>query len=128
MKTRWILNLGLLAFAAMAAFGQEGTSNLVGTVHDPHNATIPSAAVKLTSTLTGATRNVVTNQSGEFRFEAVPSGEYNLEVTSQGFKTLNIARIALASSETRDVGTLAMQLGAVSEAVSVMAEVTPVQT
>ena len=128
MRPRSTLKMALLLSATVTAFSQQGTSTLAGRVMDPNNAAIPNAAVKLTNIENGATRNLVTAQDGAFRFEALFPGAYNVEVTSQGFKTFNLERIALASSETRDLGNLVMQLGTMTETVAVVAEVTPVQT
>ncbi|MEK7407674.1 MAG: Plug domain-containing protein [Acidobacteriota bacterium] len=58
----------------------------------------------------------------------MPPGPYSLAVKAQGFKSYLQTGINLSSSETRDLGRIVLELGALVEQVSVTAEVTPVQT
>jgi len=112
----------------MAAFGQQGTSTVVGTVVDSNDAVIANATVTLTSTDTTATRTVTTGTAGAFRFDGVLPGHYNVKVTNQGFNALEVNNINLISSETRDLQRLMLKVGAVTTSISVTAEATPVQT
>jgi hypothetical protein len=118
----------MLLACAPIAFGQAGTSNLVGLVSDPTNAVVPGAVLTATEQATGASQVVMSNSSGLFRFNGLRPGRYSLNVTVPGFKTLELADINLVSSETRDLGKLVMQLGQVTESVTVTAQTTPVQT
>jgi len=119
--------VAVLVFS-MAAFGQQGTSTIVGTVVDSNDAVIANATVSLTSTDTTATRTVKTGAAGAFRLDGLVPGHYNIKATNQGFKTLEVNDINLISSESRDLGRLTLQVGAVTQSVSVTAEATPVQT
>ena len=119
--------LALVAGSA-ALFGQQGTSSMVGAISDPADAAVPNAALQLTEQATGTVRQLVTAPTGLFRFIDLPPGKYSLRVQSQGFKVFELNAIELASSETRDLGKLVLQVGGVSETVSVTAEATPVQT
>lgn len=82
--------LTLLAGAAIA-FGQAGTSNLVGTVSDPTNAVAPGAILTATEQATGASQVATSNASGLFRFNGLRPGSYRLNVSVPGFKTLALA-------------------------------------
>ena len=55
-------------------------------------------------------------------------GHYSLRVQAAGFKAHEMKDIELASSETRDLGKLVLQIGALAEEISVTAAATPVQT
>ena len=118
----WLLaSTGLL-------MAQTGASTLVGTLTDPADAVVPGATLTLTEQATGAVHTANSNEAGLFRVLNLAPGSYSLRAESGGFKALEIKDINLASSETRDLGRLVLQLGAVTEAVSVDAQATPVQT
>jgi len=118
----------LLAFLVASAFAQTVSSSLEGTVADPAKAVVPAAPVTLTELNTGTVRNVVTDASGMFRFLNLTPGAYTVTVHVSGFKSLEQNNITLAAQETRDVGTLTLQLGNTTDRISVIAEATPVQT
>ena len=58
---------------------------------------------------------------------ALSPGRYTLSVELASFRTVTVADINLLSSETRDLGKLTLEVGTLSEIVSVTSEVTPVQ-
>ena len=127
MKPRF-LTMFLLIFTAAAAFGQQGSSTITGTIADPSGANVAGAVVVATATETGATRSVTSQASGTFRLDALRPGNYILKVEFTGFKTLEMKDINLFSSETRDVGKLVLEIGQLNQMVEVTAQVTPVQT
>ncbi len=108
--------------------GQVVSSNIIGTVTDPGDASVPGVVVQLQEQGTGMTRTFTTGAEGIFRFTNLPPGTYNITLTAQGFKTHNQQGVNLASAETRDLGRIRLTLGALSEQVTVTAEVTPIQT
>jgi len=118
----------LLIAIAIGAYGQQGTSTMVGAVSDSTDAIVPNAVLQLTEQATGTVHTLVTPATGLFRFIDLPPGKYSLRVESQGFKVYELNAIELASSETRDLGKLVLQVGGVTETVSVTADTTPVQT
>src|SRR5512140_94275 len=124
---RLLLAFGLTG-AAFGLYGQSGSSTILGTLTDPADAVVPNGALTLTAQATGATYNAVSNETGLFRILNLQPGTYSLRVQANGFRALDIKEIALASSETRDLGKLVMQIGSVSEEVSVTAAATAVQT
>ncbi|MCX6628333.1 MAG: carboxypeptidase regulatory-like domain-containing protein [Candidatus Solibacter sp.] len=114
---------------AVGVFGQSGSSTLLGTLTDPADAVVPNVTVTVTDQATGAVYNSSSNESGLFRVLNLRPGSYSLRVqAAAGFKAFDMTNIALASSENRDLGKLVLQLGSVSEEVSVTAGATPVQT
>jgi hypothetical protein len=120
--------IACFAFGATCMFGQTISSTLLGTLADPEQALIPSAKLTLTETTTGEHRTSQSNERGLFRFLDLAPGQYTLRVDANGFKAYELKDILLAASENRDLGTLVLQLGTVTESVSVTAEATPVQT
>ncbi len=119
--------LPILAFSAVA-FSQEVTSTILGVVTDPADASVPHAAVTATEVATGLTRSVTTDDGGRYRFNDVRPGVYKLHVTAQGFKAFDETNINLLTGETRDLGKAVLQVGQVTEEVSVEAQATAVQT
>jgi hypothetical protein len=64
---------------------QQFGGTVVGTVKDGHGALIPSATVSLTNQQTAVVLYTSVNLSGEFRFEGLTPGMYNLRVEAPGF-------------------------------------------
>jgi len=129
MSIRKILPFAcFLLFLCSSMYGQIVTSNLVGTLHDQKGGVIPGIEVQLTDQSTGAVRKAQTSEAGLFRFSGLLPGTYELAIKAQGFKSYTETAIALASSETRDLGKIVLQLGSPTETVTVTAEATPVQT
>lgn len=118
----------LLLGEGCGAFGQSGTSTILGTLADPADAVLAGAGVTVTDQATGAAHTATSNETGLFRLLNLLPGRYTLHVEAAGFKALDIQDIGLASSENRDLGKLVLQLGAFTEAVAVTAQATPVQT
>jgi hypothetical protein len=108
-------------------WGQTVSSTLIGTVSDPANAVVANAKITLTDQNTGSVRVLTTDASGIFRFVDLSPSTYSVVVQSAGFKTLTEKDIVVEAQETRNVGTLAMQVGNLSESITVIAEATPVQ-
>ncbi|MCL5744796.1 MAG: carboxypeptidase regulatory-like domain-containing protein, partial [Acidobacteria bacterium] len=110
------------------AHAQTIAGSIVGTVRDPGKLGIPGADVTLVQTATGAARSMNTNDRGDFVFSNVLPGEYNLSARAEGFKTGERLAIMLSASETFPVGDIVLEVGSVTEAVTVTAEGTVVQT
>jgi Carboxypeptidase regulatory-like domain len=117
-----------LTLFAVSLSAQTVSSSLEGTVLDPASAAIPNASVTLTNNETGAIRTGVTDAAGMFRFLDLTPGTYSVNIKYAGFKAFTENQIVLVSSETRDLGKLALTIGAATDTVSVTAETTVVQT
>src|ERR1700732_3279757 len=113
------------ALACTAAWSQ--TSQINGTVKDPSGSAIPGAAIKATQTATGVVRTATTGANGDYVLPSLPIGPYQIEVTKEGFSRYVQTGIVLQvdSNPTVDVG---LQVGAVSEQVSVEANAAEVET
>ena len=113
---------------ASSAFAQGGTTGtLTGTVVDAQGSAVPGATVTVTEAETTAARTVVSNENGLFRIAGLDPGRYTLKVELTSFKPVSIADIALSSAEIRDLGKLKLEVGALTETLTVTSEVTPVQ-
>ncbi len=81
------LALALLICGANAAFAQEVTATITGTVTDPNGAAIVGAAVTAKSGERGITYNGETNDAGIYRISQLPVGSYDLRIEKTGFQT-----------------------------------------
>ena len=73
-----LLSTSLFAFATI--FG-----TVSGLIHDPQHRPVQGAQVTLHAANSAWTKSVSSNESGEFRFDSVPLGEYSLTVELAGF-------------------------------------------
>jgi len=106
---------------------QSVTGSITGTLADPKGGAIASAQITVINANTGTQRQVTTNDSGEFTIANLDPGVYDLTARMQGFKTLTRKSIALPAAERLVVGTLILEIGAVSESVTVTAQGSTVQ-
>jgi hypothetical protein len=60
------------------------TSNIEGTVKDPHGAIVPGAEVKATSPSLIAERTAKSDENGFYRIAALPAGTYTVTVSRSG--------------------------------------------
>jgi TonB family protein len=63
----------------------------------------------------------VTNAAGTCQFENIAPGSYNLTIKAQGFKTLVQNNIHLSAGEAHNAGRMLLELGAISQSVTVSA-------
>ena len=117
----------LLVFSSFASFAQTITGSIVGSVVDPSGAAVINAEVAAVQKATGAKRVAQTNQEGDFLLSSLQPGEYDVTVTATGFKTLQRTAIRLSAQETLPLGRLGMEIGAVSDQVTVSAQGIAVQ-
>ncbi len=81
----WCACTTLLAFVlSFAHVDARQSASLEGTVADATGGVIVGALVELTDA-TGGIQHTVTNERGEYRFDNLPAGEYELLVTLDGF-------------------------------------------
>ena len=117
----------VLTLFTACLLGQTVSSSLEGTVLDPANAVVPSAAVTLTQTETGAIHTATSDSSGVFRFLDLAPGTYSVTVHATGFKGFTQNGIVVAANETRQIGKLELAIGNTSETITVMAEAATIQ-
>lgn len=118
----------MLVAAPITAFGQVTTATIVGTIADQSGAPIAAASVVARSADTGLTRTVVSSEDGSYRLDFLPVGNYVVEVTAaSGFKKALQGGITLRVSDTARVD-VTLEVGTVSEQVTVTSEPPEVNT
>ena len=116
----------LLVCTAFLAFSQNVSSSVLTTIVDPSGAPIPGAECTLINQATTTAATVKSDNQGACVFTIVQGGTYDLTVKSTGFKTLNTKNVFVTSGETRTLGQLKLEVGALSESVQVSGEVSQI--
>jgi hypothetical protein len=81
----------------------------------------------MTNTDTDAVRTVNTGSEGEYVFTNLPIGPYKLQATKGGFSTYNQTGIVLQVGTNPQI-SIVMQVGAVSDQVTIQADAAMVET
>ena len=121
---RWRAAIVVLAAAIAcpsAVFAQAGAS-ITGTVRDGSGAVLPGVTVEASSpALIEQTRTVVTDESGQYRIEALRPGTYTLTFTLTGFNAVQREGVVLTGTFVASVN-VELGVGAINETVTVTGE------
>jgi hypothetical protein len=115
------------SLSAPPACAQVLSGSIVGDVSDTSHAAIPNAAVTIRDLETNQTRSAATNESGAFSFLVLPPSNYEVKVTKDGFHTLVRSGVTVTAN-TVSRADMQLELGAVSETVTVSASAAQLQT
>lgn len=122
-----LLALLIALAAAPAAQAQVLYGSIVGNVKDKSNDAVTGATVKITHKETNQTRETATNSDGSYNFPTVHTGTYTITVTKVGFKSFTRSNVEVTLNNiTRS--DLSLEVGDVSETVSITAEGALLQT
>lgn len=110
--------LSLSCLFAGLGFSQIDTGAIVGTVRDSSGAPIPNATVSVTNKSTNQTLDTKTNGAGEYAFNVLHPGTYNVRATVNGFATQQFADVQV-DVQSRVLRDFALQVGNVSQTVEV---------
>jgi carboxypeptidase family protein/TonB-dependent receptor-like protein len=123
----WAIVLMVMGYPARTASAQVLYGSIVGTLTDETGAVVPGAAVTVTNTATGLSRQTTTNDAGYYSFPNLPEGIYDLSVTAGGFRPYTQKSINVSINSVTRVD-VAIKVGAVTEQVSVEATTAVLQT
>src|SRR5262245_840332 len=107
---------------------QTTSASVSGSIQDSQSGVLPGVTVTMTSKTQGNVLTAVTDEGGRFVFPIVRPDTYSLKVTLQGFKTLERTNLVVSANDKLSTGALTLEVGAMSEEVSVSARVTEVQS
>jgi outer membrane receptor protein involved in Fe transport len=116
----FVISMGIFGFA------QSDNGTITGTVTDAQGAVIPNATVTATNTGTNHTYTAKTDGRGAYTIPSAVIGNYHVEAKADNFKT-SAENFQLNINEQKDFSP-ALQLGSVSETVTVDAGATVVDT
>ena len=90
----------LLCALSAAAFAQQETATISGTITDSTGAVVPRAVVVVTNVQTGITVRTTATESGSYLVPSLRPGDYSVAVESKGFQktvrtgvTLQVAQV-----------------------------------
>lgn len=116
---RWVIGLSLaLVLMGVAPLAQGVTGVIHGRVTDPSGAAVPGVSVTAVEQSTGLTRTTLSGDTGNYRFDAVPSGVYNISAEMPGFKRFEQLGVQVSVAQVVRVD-INLQLGEISESVTV---------
>ncbi len=116
-----VFTLCLSAICTLSAVGQTVTGSLVGHVEDSAGAVVPGARVVVTEVSRGTTREITTNEEGNYSIGSVEPGIYRVEIEQANFKKFVRENVEVAINTTVRVDTK-LEAGNISEVVQVTAE------
>jgi hypothetical protein len=116
----FVLSLFVLASVSVPAFAQVSatTGSINGKVSDASGGVMPGVTVTVTSPSMQGTRSDVTNENGEYRFPAVPPGDYKITFELAGFGTVVREGVRVGLGFTATINT-DMKVASLQETVTV---------
>jgi TonB family protein len=111
----------VLPLAALSVPGQNQSGKVSGTIHDPSGTGVRNATVILTDRKSNTAVMTASDAEGNFRFNALPAGEYEMKVVKRGFETYRAPQLTLEPG--RDLSqNSTLEIAAVMEEVDVVPE------
>ena len=106
-RLRHLLSLlSLAVWGAISCLAQAPVGSLKGTAHDSTGAVMPGVNVVVTNKDTGLQRKMTTSGEGIFSAASLPAGNYSVQATAAGFRSLD----AVATVQTGQVTNVDMEL------------------
>jgi len=122
----------LLALACVTGWpspgaAQAGRAELTGEVRDQAGAVVPGCRITVTETATNVAISVTTGSQGVYNVPYLPPGSYRILAEATGFRSSARDGVHLATGERVRID-LALAVGAFTEAASVTADASLLQT
>ncbi len=109
----------LLPLAALRLTAQNRAGKTSRSIHDPSGAGVLNATIVMSNHDANTIDMTTTNREGNFSFQSLPAGKYELQVYKPGFQTFRQSDLSLdAGREFTAVFTL--EVGAITEHVMVV--------
>ena len=112
--------------AASIATAQTFTAGVRGAVRESDRV-VPGVTVQLVNEVSNATREVVSNEAGEYNFSALPPGIYTLRASLSGFKSYEQRAIRIGTQQFITVDVL-LEIGNLQETVTVSGQMPLIDT
>lgn len=108
----------LVIFSATFCAAQVTTTTLLGTIRDPQGAVVAGGQVTARNLGTNQTRQMTTNEHGEYLFVFMPTGNYTLEVVAAGFQKATRTDVVLKAGDPARVD-VNLTVGQASETITI---------
>ena len=99
-------------------YGQTDTARIVGTIKDPSDAVIPAATVKVKNENTGWTRDVTSNERGEYLVAQLAPARYSITIEAPGMGKSEFSGVVLQVGQEKTLN-VKMQPSSVTTVVQV---------
>jgi hypothetical protein len=119
--------LAAISIVAVSMVQAQSTSSLHGVITDAQGGVVPGAVVALSSPTTGASRQVVTDNTGTYQFLQEMPGEFTLTVAKPGFSQATREHVVLQISTSATLN-IQLEVGTTGQTVNVTAETSMVST
>jgi hypothetical protein len=125
--SRFLLPVLVVLFTALGAYGQTFRGAINGTVTDASGAAVPGANVTATELATSVAHTTVSTGDGQFSFQDIQPGAYNVTVTASGFQQSTVSGINVTAGNVFTV-PVTLAVGQQTTAVEVAAAAVTVDT
>jgi hypothetical protein len=123
-----VMLAGLLTICAFAVSAQNVTGTILGTVYDSKGGVVPNVKVTVTNADQNVdVRTVMTDEHGQYVAPLLPIGRYSVTAEIAGFKKVMQIGVVLNVNDRLAIN-ITLEVGAVSESVSVEADALHVDT
>jgi hypothetical protein len=101
----FLILMAMLGVATANLYGQAATASatLQGTVTDASGALVPNAELRITHKETGAARTTTSGAEGQYRFDLLAPGTYEVRCTMRGFAVAAYQNAELAVGRTTTI-------------------------
>ena len=123
-----LLALILITVSPSVVDAQTTSAAVSGVVQDSQGGVLPGVTVTMTSRTQGNTLTTVSDAGGRFVFPIVRPDTYTLRATLEGFKTSERTNVVVNANDKLSTGSLMMEIGGVTEEVSVTGRVVELQS
>src|SRR3989442_3615698 len=124
MKSCVCVCLVFVLFAGLS-YGQTRGASVQGIVSDATGAVLPGANVTVKNSGTGATVEFVSDERGRYLAPLLQPGEYEIQVSLPGFRSVSRRGIGLAVGQNAVVD-VKLDVGQVTSQVEVVADANPI--
>ena len=124
---RLTLFCALIMMLTSAAFSQNITGSILGTVTDTTGASVSSANITIVNIATGERRAALTANSGEYQVLNLQPGQYSLDIEGTGFKRYTRTPIEVQVDQATRINAQ-MVIGSLTEQITITADAPIIQS
>ena len=108
-----LMFLAVIIAGCGAVFAQATASaSLSGTVVDNAQALVSDATVTITNKSNGQSRTAATNDEGQYKFDLLPAGRYDIKISKTGFADATSGNVEVLVGRTNEVNVTLAPAGA----------------
>ena len=117
----------LIAFTLVSSLFAQSSGSISGAIKDSKGGMIPGATVTVADRAAAVNQTAQTGGEGTFVFPQLPPGTYTITVEMAGFKKIEKSDVVLPVASKVNVGDIVLEVGSVTETVTVQAELGQLQ-